>query len=182
MSFGGSSSPDTTASDTQAKISREQWDLWKEKFAPQLDSLIAYVNDPNMVQDNVDAAKSAVSKSYDVADGSTARSIERYGVSVSPEEKSAMDKERAISKSLDVTQTANDTRIAADARRDAVQAGLFSIGQGITGSAQSGWGQVAQMQAQRNSANSANAASAASSNASMAGAAASIGLMAAMMC
>lgn len=179
MSFGGSAKQDTTASDTQAKISREQWDLWKEKFAPQVDSLVSYINDPDMVQNNVDTAKSAVSDSYEAAEGSTARSIERYGVNVSSEEKAAMDKERAISKSLDVTKTANDTRMAADARRDAVQTGLFSIGQGVAGSAQSGWGQVAQMQATRNSANSASAASAASSNASLAGA--GLGLAAAIM-
>lgn len=179
MSFGGSVKQDTTASDTQAKISREQWDLWKEKFAPQVDSLISYINDPDMVQNNVDAATGAVGASYDAAGGSTARAAERYGLNVSPEEKAALDKERAITKSLDLTQTANDTRIAADARRDAVQNGLFALGQGVAGSAQNGWGTVAQMQATRNSANSASAASAASSNASLAGA--GLGLAAAIM-
>jgi len=179
MSMGGSVKQDTTASDTQAKISREQWNLWKEKFAPQVDSLISYINDPDMVQNNVDAAKSAVTDSYEAAKGSTSRAIERYGVNVSPEETAAMEKERAISKSLDVTRTANDTRIAADARRDAVQNGLFALGQGVAGSAQSGWGQVARMQSTRNSANSASAASAAASNASLAGA--GLGLAAAIM-
>lgn len=179
MSMGGSVKQDTTASDTQAKISREQWDLWKEKFAPQVDSLISYINDPDMVQNNVDAATGAVGASYDAAGGSTARAAERYGLNVSPEEKAALDKERSITKSLDITQTANDTRIAADARRDAVQNGLFALGQGVAGSTQSGWGQVAQMQANRNSANSASAASAASSNATMIGA--GLGLAAMMI-
>jgi hypothetical protein len=181
MSFGGGSSPDNSASDAQARIAREQWNLWRDKFAPQVDSLLSYVNDPNMVQNNVDRATTAVGDAYRASEGSTARAIERYGATVTPEEQAAMNKERALSKSLDLTQAANDTRVAADARRDAVKAGLFNIGQGVTNSAQSGWGQVAQMQSNRNAANSASAASAASSNASMAGAAASIGLMAAMM-
>lgn len=181
MSFGGGSSPDNSASDAQARIAREQWNLWRDKFAPQVDSLLAYVNDPNMVENNVGQATAAVSDAYRAAEGNTARAMERFGISATPEEQAAMNKERTLARSLDLTQTANSTRVAADARRDAVKSGLFNIGQGVANSAQSGWGQVAQMQSNRNAANSASAASAASSNASMAGAAASIGLMAAMM-
>lgn len=181
MSFSSSSRPDTTASDAQARISREQFNLWKEKFAPVIDETLSWLDAPGFVQDNVSAATTVVNQAHDAAKGSTARAMERYGISMSPEEQAALDKEATITRSMDLTKTANDVRVAADARRDAVSRGMFGIGQGVANSVQSGWSSVAGMQASRNAANASNAASAASSNMQLAGTAAGLGLMAAIL-
>lgn len=176
MSFGSTPRPDTTATDAQARISREQFNIWKKDFAPVIDDTLHWLDDPNFVQDNVDAATTAVTQAHSAARGSTARAMERYGISLSSEEQAALDKEANLTRSMDMTRTANDVRVIADARRDAVSRGMFGIGQGIAGSAQSGWSSVAGMQANRNAANAANKASAASSNMSLLGTAAGIGL------
>ncbi len=178
MSFNSSSRPDTTASDAQGRIARKQFNIWKTKFAPIIDETFDWLDDPGFIKSNIDSAKTAVNQAHDASKGSTARAMERYGISMSDEEQAALDKEANLTRSMDLTKTANDVRVASDARRDAVSRGLFGLGQGVAGSVQSGWGQVAGMQSARNSANAANKARAASSNAQAVGSA--LGLAAAI--
>ncbi len=180
MSFGGSVKTDNTATDAHARISREQFNIWQDKFAPLIDEAFVWLDDPGMMDRNIAQAKEAVNQAHDAGRGATARSMERYGVSARPQEQAAMDREASLDRALDLTRTSNDVRAVTDARRDAVERGLFGIGQGVAGSAQSGWGNVASMEATRNAANQQNAAATASSNISALGTVAGLGLTAAI--
>lgn len=118
--LGGGSAPSTTATDTYAALTRQQWQDYVKNFVPFENKLINYATDPNVVTDAMSSASQDVNGAFDRQAGATGRRLAGLGLSLNPDEQHAADRSLGLSRSLADVQAQNSTRDVTRARQMAV--------------------------------------------------------------
>ena len=81
----------TSASDTFAALTRQQWDDYLTNFVPIEDMMIQYATDPQVVTDAVMNARSDVDQSFDAQAGISERRNRGLGITLNADEQRAAD-------------------------------------------------------------------------------------------
>jgi hypothetical protein len=118
-SMGGKDSTQgTSASDLYAQLTREQWANYVNTFVPIENALIKYATDTTLPGQEMAKASADVNAAYTQQAGATARRLRGLGVTLSPEEQAAQQKQYGLSKSLADVQSQN---VAGDLTRQRQQ-------------------------------------------------------------
>lgn len=99
--------PDTSASDTYAALTQEQWQNYVNTFVPIENQLISYATDKTQPAQAMAAAHTDVDNAYGVQAGSQARMLAGEGVTLSAPQQTALTRDTGLSKSLADVQGQN---------------------------------------------------------------------------
>lgn len=108
--FGGGGGPSTTAADTYAKLTRDQWSTYLNTFVPYENRLIDYATNPNTVTNAVTEARGDVAGAFDAQQGATQRRLSGLGLTLDADEQRAATRSTGLARSLADVQAANMTR------------------------------------------------------------------------
>ncbi len=107
-----------SANDMYAALTRDQWANYVQTFIPIENQLIKYATDTTLPAQEMAKASQNVSASFAQQEGATARRLKGLGVTLSPEEQAAQQKQYGLSKSLADVQAQN---VAGDLTRQRQQ-------------------------------------------------------------
>lgn len=107
-----------SANDMYAALTREQWANYVNTFVPIENQLIKYATDTALPGQEMAKASADVNAAYTQQAGATARRLKGLGVTLSPEEQAAQQKQYGLSKSLADVQAQN---VAGDLTRQRQQ-------------------------------------------------------------
>lgn len=99
-----------SARETQAALARAEWDDYKARFFPLEDDLIGRYNNEGIRNDAIAENVSAVGTAFDSNAGTQERRLSRYGTSLAPDQKAALDRDNQVSKVAAITDVKNLTR------------------------------------------------------------------------
>lgn len=117
----------TTASGMRARIAREQWADYKQRFQPIENTLLYDASNPKQYADkNRGLALDRVNKVYSQGVPQTERRLESYGLEITPEMQNRIAKRLNYDKGLSQVQAANmSDRLSKDQLQAVVGGGLF---------------------------------------------------------
>lgn len=117
---------DRVASQKRADLVQQQWDDYKQRFQPvetQIINQMGHGTQSMFNDQGIAEAQSMVNTAYDNSVGSTARDVARYGINLTPGQKTANDMSTALSKSTSMANATNTARQWDQDRRNAVMSG-----------------------------------------------------------
>ena len=100
----------TSAADTYAALTRDQWANYVSTFVPIENQLIDYATDRTRPLTAMADASTDVNAAYDAQQGSTARRLGGLGVSLNADEQAAQQRAFGLSKSLADVGAQNNAR------------------------------------------------------------------------
>lgn len=118
--FGGGGGPSTTAADTYAKLTRDQWSTYLNTFVPYENSLIQYSTSPDTVTNAVSDARADVAGAFTAQQGATKRRLSGLGLTLDQDEQRAADRSSGLARSLADVQAANVARDVTMARQQSI--------------------------------------------------------------
>jgi hypothetical protein len=110
LASGKPAPADTSASDTYAALTQQQWQNYVSTFVPIENQLISYATDKTQPAQAMAAAHTDVSNAYGVQAGSQQRQLAGEGVTLNPEQQAASTRQGALSASLADVQGQNVAR------------------------------------------------------------------------
>ena len=134
---------------TMANITRQEYMDFQNNFGQYEKDLIDKArNDTSLI----DAARTDSAEATKLAEGINERILGRYGASVTPAQRQAMERSSESASTLGGIQAVNDAKMRQKDLNEGLAANLISIGQGVNVNAQQMMGTAASAQAQRNAA------------------------------
>lgn len=118
-----------------AKISRDQWEDYKQRFMPVEKRLASQIG----TQSAFDAgfAKRQIPQAFAMQQQALGRDFARLGVTATPEQQAAMDQNLALQRASALVGSANAARLGAEDRDMAIlSGGMATMNRNIRGSAQ----------------------------------------------
>jgi len=106
----GNGSGSTSASDTFAALTREQWADYQNTFVPLENQLIQMATDPEAANRAMADASQNVNDAFAAQEGATGRRLRGLGLQLTPEQQTASTRATALSKSLTDVQAQNTAR------------------------------------------------------------------------
>lgn len=100
----------TTASDTFAALTREQWADYQNTYVPLENQLIQQAMDPEAANQAMASASQNVNDSFTAQQGATDRRLRGLGLQLTPEQQAASTRATALSKSLTDVGAQNTAR------------------------------------------------------------------------
>jgi hypothetical protein len=143
--------PDAST-DPQAALSaitKRDWERYQALYSPVEDQIIGSLQDSSIVTD----ARQQAANAFADRDTRTLREQRRYGLSMDPAAQAYQDNVNAMDSRLYGDSKINESRIEQKERNDGLRRALIDIGRGVAGTANSGLGDAASSQAQRNASN-----------------------------
>ncbi len=180
MGGGGGYKPDTYGSEMQGRISREQYEDYKQYYGPIEDETISYLTDDKKQQGEVTKAGELAGKAFDSTSAATRRNIGRYGISASKEVTANLAKDSARDKTLAQVGAKNTMRDVIDQRKTALSEEMIGIGKGIKSDYEKSMSAWTQMEGTQNQINANEKAASAANRNAMIGTAASLAITAGM--
>jgi hypothetical protein len=110
----------TSASDTFAALTRQQWDDYLRNFVPIENQMIQYATDPQVVSDAVMNARTDVEQSFEAQEGINERRMRGLGITLNADEQRASDRSLGLQKSLADVSAANITTDRVTARQQSL--------------------------------------------------------------
>lgn len=118
---GNDDTQDTSAEDAYAAMTRQGWYNYMNTIGvPQENKLIAYATDPATVTDAMSSASSDATSAFDNQAANTQRNLTSLGLSLSPDEKAASDRDTNVARSLADVGAQNTARDQTMARQQAI--------------------------------------------------------------
>lgn len=117
---GGDDAPSTTASDTFAAVTRQQWSNYVNTFIPIENKLIQYATDPTVVSSAMSGASSDVHNAFDASQGGIQRRLAGLGTSLSPDEQAASTRSTGLEEGLADVQAQNTARDLTTQRQQSI--------------------------------------------------------------
>lgn len=114
-----------------ARIHREQWNDWKDRFLPRLEQLAGYAQSGELTQRDIDNADSAVTASFDQVRGSEQARQEGLGLQMTDRQRAASEREMGLNEAATRASMRNQARIAGEDRDMQILAGGGNIGLGL---------------------------------------------------
>lgn len=137
--MGGSAPQDTmqkkAANWELAKISRDQWEDYKQRFMPVEKRLAGQIG----TQSAFDAgfAKRQIPQAFAMQQGALGRDFARLGVTATPDQQAAMEQNMALQRASALVGAENAARLNAEDRDMAIlSGGMATMNRNIRGSAQ----------------------------------------------
>ena len=144
---GGEEEPENEADIKFAKLLREQWKDYKDRWLPVEEEMSSLLTSDDFGEDVVNRARQA-GLAMDSAD-QTARQLDRYGVELGTRQQQALMNSATQNRYAQAVGAANKTRVGMVDLKDALQKDMIGIGHGVGASATAGLGAAAQMEIQR---------------------------------
>ena len=123
LNGGGGGASGSSASQTYAALTRQQWANYVETFMPVENQLIKYATDTSLPGQEMAKASANVQSAFGAQEGATQRRLSGLGVSLSGDEQQAQTRAQGLSKSLADVQAQN---VASDLTRTRQQSLLGS--------------------------------------------------------
>lgn len=98
------------AADTQAALTRDQWNTYVANFMPVEDNLIKYAQNQALPAENAERAIAGVGQAFEQQQGISQRRMKAYGIQATPEQTAAIDRSTKLNKSLAEVQAGNTAR------------------------------------------------------------------------
>lgn len=111
------------AADTQAALTRDQWDTYLRTFVPVEDNLIKYATNMALPAENAERAIAGVNQAFEQQTGIAERRMKAYGIQATPEQTAAIDRNIKLNKGLAEVQAANTARDATISRQRSIMGG-----------------------------------------------------------
>lgn len=118
--FDGSPDPSTYATDTFAKLTRDQWQSYITNFVPYENKLIDYATNPGVVSGAMAEASADVNSAFDNRAGATGRRLGGLGLALDADEQKASTRSMGLARSLADVNAQNTTRDATIARQQSI--------------------------------------------------------------
>lgn len=119
--FGRDSTPDTSVSDQYAALTRSQWnDYLNVLGVPQENQLIDYATNPATVTNAMSAASQDSTNAFDHQSNITAQRLHGMGLTLSPEEQQAADRQTGLARAVADVGSQNRARDATIARQQSI--------------------------------------------------------------
>jgi hypothetical protein len=119
-----STSSSTYASDTHARLTREQYDDYRARFLPYLSKLDSGISNPAQAKANMtQSINQQFSQGLSQAQGMTDRNLSRFGMAQTDREKQSGSHLGLINSTKNQTQLTNQMNNAIDERTDALVSG-----------------------------------------------------------
>lgn len=99
-----------SATHIQARLSREEYDDYLQRFRPIEDQYASEIFNPTLSQARVGRADQFVTQGFNQARQSNARNLGRYGLSFNPAQQRTYDRESARNETLSRINAKNQTR------------------------------------------------------------------------
>ena len=123
-------SKELSASETLAKIAREEWEDWKKRFQPRIEDLARQASTGELTKADIGRADQSVTRSFDrAADAETMRT-NRLGIQRDGRQQAASDRMLGLNETATRASVRNNTRIAGQDRDMQILAGGGNIGLG----------------------------------------------------
>ncbi|MES3674449.1 hypothetical protein VO226_08280 [Halomonas elongata] len=118
---------DQGASDTIGRLSRAQWEDWKARFRPYIDSLANAATRNEAAQDAATMAQESMATAYD--NSAQAQDMQRQGMGlqVSQAQRGADQRRRALQKTASMVSAGNQARMSAQDRQSKILAGGMGL-------------------------------------------------------
>lgn len=153
--------------DTQAAITRAQWQLFQDKWRPLEEQATAKLLESP--EPAAQAAGAAVEKSYAGLGAMQQRNFGRYGVSPTADAAAVLNRRQELMRTLDVSRAENATRETINERRLEGLGQMLNLFNGVAGSAAQNGSAAAGLAAARERAYQANKAAASASRTQLIG-------------
>lgn len=111
------------AADTQAALTRDQWDVYLRNFVPVEDNLIKYASNLALPSENAERAIAGVGQAFEQQTGIAERRMRAYGIQATPEQTAAIQRNTKLNQSLAEVQAGNTARDATIARQRSIMGG-----------------------------------------------------------
>ena len=138
------SSPDSMA----AQVTREQWQHFLDVYRPVEDEALSRAMQTDFQQEGDEAGQTAV-QSVAASAGSLERNLSRSGVTLSSEERSAVNRRKSMTLTKAASSAENTTRRGLNDSRTSLLSSLVGIGRGVANTAAAGLNSAADMAAAR---------------------------------
>jgi hypothetical protein len=173
--------PSYAASDPRnaaGDLVRSQWQLFADRYRPLEQETIDQLN--RDIEPEVDRAGDTVRGFYSVAQGTSDRNAQRFGLSEAKDVKSVNRRKTGLAQALDVAATKNNLRREwEDTRLDKIGE-MLSIGKGIAGTSMDSMGDASSMASARAQAGASARAASKAQETQLLGTLGGIGLAAAL--
>lgn len=116
-----------SARETQAYLSRQQWEDYKTRFVPLENELLAAYDNPAQRQEGVNKAVSLANTAYDTSQGIMGRNMARYGINMTPQQQASVQSSSNLSRSLAGVDAANRTKTMFNERNDQLLTGGLTV-------------------------------------------------------
>jgi hypothetical protein len=160
-------------SKTLTSITNRDWARYQQMYQPVENEIVASLRDSSLVTD----AREQAAGAFDQRTARTLRESNRYGLRLDPAAAEYQQRVNAHDSALYGDSKVNESRIEQKERNDGLRRALIDIGRGVAGTANSGLGEAASTQAQRNANNIAAKSAFQQQNTQMGAAAAMAALM-----
>lgn len=108
-SFGLNTNDPNYYKETQAALTRANWERYKERFQPLEDYLFGMVNNPQYQQQQVAQNLGSFNQSFENAQGTFDRNLGRYGLTLNGMEQQAYDRNMNLTQGLGQVEAVNRT-------------------------------------------------------------------------
>lgn len=125
---------DKGASETLARIYRNQWTDWKNRFQPRLEQLAGYAATGELTEQSIGLAQDSIESSFENSAATLGRNNQRLGIQMTSAQKKAADRTASIGEATAKTTAMNNARISGQDRDMQILAG----GAGLTSNLQEG--------------------------------------------
>lgn len=125
---------DKGASETLARIYRNQWTDWKTRFQPRLDQLAGYAATGELTNQSIGLAQDSIQNSFANNAATFERNNQRLGIQMTPAQQKAAQRTASIGQAAAKTTAMNNARISGQDRDMQILAG----GAGLTSDLQEG--------------------------------------------
>lgn len=113
------------ASDILSKLTRAQWQDYKDRFQPIESALMNQTtyNNPDLVKNSIATGMNTVNNAYDSAISARGNMLSRYGVNQRADEQAAASRSSQINRSTALVDTANRIRMRLEDRNREIALG-----------------------------------------------------------
>lgn len=133
-----------------AGLESAQYNEYLGTYVPFENQALKEAQDPNFFNKEIDQAAQGAQQSSDSAAATTTRDLGRYGLTLTPDQQTELNRIRKFGATTDVVNATNTTRDAAADQRLGLQETLAGVGQQQAAGAGAVLGQSASQAAQRN--------------------------------
>jgi len=123
-------SKELSASETLAKIAREEWEDWKKRFQPRIEDLARQASTGELTKGDINRADRSVTRSFDRSAANEARRTSRLGIQRGSRQQAASERMLGLNETATRASVRNNTRIAGQDRDMQILAGGGNIGLG----------------------------------------------------
>lgn len=127
-----SSSKHTGASDTLARIHRNQWLDWKERFQDRTEQLANYASTGDLTRQSIGLAENSVNRGFDSMAQNQDWQQRSIGINMTDQQRASNDRIMGLTKASTMTSAMNQARISGQDRDMQILAGGGGLASDLT--------------------------------------------------